>query len=341
MKLSMEQIEKITKGAVRVLKESDGFHFYRFTGEQEEVYEKVKPDFWSKTFSTAGIRMEFKTDSKELFLKAVISEGSSRKYFSFDVFVNGEPVGYLDNFSGVELPEKYNEADLPFGEFEKTFTLGDGEKTVCIYFPWSVKAVIEEIAIDDDATLEPIEAKKKLLVYGDSITHGYDALRPSHRYASQIAEAFGFEEINKAIGGEQFFPELAEQEDDFVPDYIMIAYGTNDWDSVTREVFREHCEGFFDALTKNYPDTPIFALTPVWRKRESEDRVFGSFTDVDPFMREILKPYKNITVISGYEFIPKDISYFADKSVHPNDMGFEHYFTNLYAELKSHIRVKI
>ena len=173
-----------------------------------------------------------------------------------------------------------------------------------------------------------------MLVYGDSITHGYDALRPSNRYASKIADVLGAEEINKAVGGEQFFPELAEQKDELNPDYIMVAYGTNDWDSTTEEIVREHCEGFYSALCKNYPNTPIFALTPVWRKNYSDYRVFGEFNKVEKLMSESLKRFKNITVISGYDLIPKDISYFADRIVHPNDKGFEYYFENLYKEME-------
>lgn len=334
MKLSIEQIRKITKGAVRVQEEKDGVHFYRLTKEQEDVYKNIHPDFYQKTLSTAGVRMEFQTNSKTLFIKAITSESVSRLYFSFDIFVNGELNGYMDNFSNVELPEKYPNAKLPLGTFEKTFLLGEGEKRVCIHFPWSVVSVIEEISLEDGAFVEPVKSEKKMLVYGDSITHGYDALRPSHRYASRIADAIGAEEINKAVGGEQFFPELAEKKDDFVPDYIMVAYGTNDWDSTTEEIVREHCEGFYSALVKNYPNTPIFALTPVWRKNYSDYRVFGEFSKVDKLMRESLKAYKNITVISGFDFIPKDINYYADRVVHPNDAGFEHYFNNLYKEIE-------
>lgn len=334
MKLNIEKIREITKGAVRIEEESDGIHFYRLTKGQEDVYKNIHSEFYQKTLSTAGVRMEFKTDSKTLFMKTKISESISRRYFSFDVFVNGETIGYLDNFSNVELPEKYPNAQLPLGEFQKEFLLGEGEKKVCIYFPWSVVAAIEEIVIDDGAYIEPVKSEKKMLIYGDSITHGYDALRPSNRYASRIADALGVEEINKAVGGEQFFPELAEEKDDFIPDYIMVAYGTNDWDSTTEEIVREHCEGFYSALCKHYPDTPIFALTPVWRKNYCDYRVFGEFSKVEKLMRESLKAFENITVISGYDFIPKDISYFADRVVHPNDKGFEYYFQKLYEEMK-------
>ena len=71
--------------------------------------------------------------------------------------------------------------------------------------------------------------KKRILCFGDSISQGYDALYPSNQYTPQLAKLLDAEEYNKAIGGEIFRPELALARDDFEPEYITVAYGTNDW----------------------------------------------------------------------------------------------------------------
>lgn len=333
MKLHVEQIRDITRGAVRVTEEKDGIHFYRFTEAQEALYKNVKTDFYTKTHATAGIRVEFQTNSKKLEIKANFLSATSRKYFSLDVFVNGELNGYLDNFSNTDLPENYHTAEYEMGRFSKTFSLGEGEKEVCIYFPWSAITVIEEIILDDNAYVKPTKPKKKLLVYGDSITQGYDALRPSHRYPARIADAFNMEEINKALGGDVSCPELAQERDDFNPDYIMVAYGTNDWSICTKETAQQNCEGFYKELCNHYPDTPILTIAPIWRKDFCDFRKFGLFHEMEELIRETVKPYKNIRVISGYGFIPEDENYFSDKYLHPNDAGFEHYFQSLYKEI--------
>ena len=39
-------------------------------------------------------------------------------------------------------------------------------------------------------------------------------------------------------------------------------------------------------------------------------------------IREATAAYQNITVISGFDFVPKDPAYFADQRLHPNDAGF-------------------
>ena len=50
MKLNIETLKKISRGAVRI-EERDGYIcFLRFTKAQEELYKGVKTDFYNKTF---------------------------------------------------------------------------------------------------------------------------------------------------------------------------------------------------------------------------------------------------------------------------------------------------
>ncbi len=337
MKLNFNQIKEIVTGAVRVAENNETIELYRFTQEQEQLYKKTNADFYNKTFSSAGIKLLFKTDSKKLFLKLVTAQGSSRKYFSVDIMADAKAISYLDNFSDITLPHNYTQMDFPLGEFSKAIQLGDGTKTVCIHMPWSTKTSIKEIAIDDDAFVEAIKPKKKLLAYGDSITHGYDALRPSNRYIAKIADALDAEEFNKAIGGERFFPELAKVKDSFVPDYITVAYGTNDWNGIDEGSFEKNCEAFYENISLSYPDSKIFAITPIWRKDMNEERIFGNFEKVDLLIKHTVKDFKNITVVSGFDFVPREERFFADMRLHPNDEGFRYYFENLYDEIKSGI----
>lgn len=333
MKLSFNQIKEITTGAVLVKEEDGMISLKRFTQEQEELYKATCELLYDRTFCTSGIKLLFKTDSKNLFLKVKTIFSSARKYFSVDVFVNGKPIGYIDNFSNIELPQNYTQMEFPLGDFSKKFQLGEGEKTVCVHLPWSVKTLIEEISIDDNAFVKGVKPKKKLLAYGDSITHGFDALRPSNRYISKFADKIGAEEFNKAIGAERFFPELAKLKDAFVPDYITVAYGTNDWNGIEMCTFKEKCKGFYENLIRNYPESKIFAITPIWRKDMNEERVFGAFEDVEKTIRECVKGIENITVISGFDFVPKDEKYYADIRLHPNDEGFECYAEHLYGAI--------
>ena len=229
MKLTLSQIQSITLGASRICEENDGIHFYRFTKEQEDFYAGYREDFHVKTFATSGICLSFRTNSRKLFLEADVAIRSSRSYFSFDLVINGKLSDTLQNFDESTLPRIYCYEDYPSGEVSKEFTLPDGEKEVKLIFPWGASAVIKQILLDDGATIIPVKPAKKLLAFGDSITHGYDALYPSHKYITRLADFLNAEEHNKAIGGEVFTPGLSLLKEDYTPDYITVAYGTNDW----------------------------------------------------------------------------------------------------------------
>ena len=280
MNLTISQIREITIGAVRIEKKENGICFFRFTKQQEELYKNRSSNFYMKTFATSGIQIRFFTNSKTLFLRTEISSGSSRTYFAFEVFVNGAKIDTLDNFSDTDIPPNYSTLKLPHGEFSKKFNLGEGDKEVCIYLPWSVCAVVKELVLDDGSFVKPSKPSKKMLSFGDSITQGYDALYPSKKYISMLANLLDAEEYNKAIGGEVFFPELAAARDDFEPDYITVAYGTNDWNKCTEEEFMRNCKEFFHNLNNSYPNTKIFVITPIWRKDMDESRAFGKFKNV-------------------------------------------------------------
>lgn len=337
MKLSIEIIRAISIGAVEVEEKENGFSFHRFTKEQRDLYEQKKPEHIKKVLAPSGVKLSFRTDSKSFGIKGVTSPGSSRNYFSFDLFVNGEKKDSFNNFSAVtDKPE--NSDEFPFGAFDYKFDLGEGEKTAVLYLPWSAHVTFEEITVDDGAKVEAVKPAKKMLCFGDSITQGYDAAYSSNSYIARLARCLEVEEYNKAIGGEIFWPELASTTEAFKPDLITVAYGTNDWSkSPSLETFKSNCKGFYENLSRNYPDVPIFAVSPIWRKAYLMEKPCGDFRNVHNFFLEIAKNIPNMTVIDGWEFVPQDPELFADKTLHPNDDGFAFYAEGLYRELKKYI----
>ena len=57
-----------------------------------------------------------------------------------------------------------------------------------------------------------------------------------------------------------------------------------------------------------------------------EEREFGRFEDVAPIIEKEASVYDNVSVISGFDFVPRDENMYADLRLHPNDRGFECYF---------------
>ncbi len=340
MKLTTEQLRAATLGA-RVAEENGKPRFDRFSEAEDAFY--IERDaalgrtFHDRVLCSAGVKLVFKTDSETLGLSAEMVKRSSRTYFAFDVAVNGKYLDSLCNFTEETLPEAYAEAPFSLGAFEKEFDLGAGEKTVSVYFPWSAQIQDFSLTLADGASFVPVKPTKRLLVYGDSITQGYDARYPVRRYAARLAEALDAEEINKAIGGEIFCPALAELSNEENIDYITVAYGTNDWSTMSGESFLSDAKAFYSALSKRYPDAKIFAITPIWRKNIEENKPFGPFASVKERISEATKALPNVTLIDGTKLVPEDAALFADLCLHPKDEGFDFYAENLIEKVKVHI----
>lgn len=318
--LTFEQIKSLVHGAA-IIEEGDGkISFFRFTKEQQSLYKRTSTDFYNKTFASSGISLEFDTDSEHLSLSVLVSPGSSRSFFTHSIYVNGERFGELSG----------NVGDVRNVPYTKMFALGKGPKRVKILFPWSVYSALSALQLDDGASASPITKPFKMLMFGDSITQGYDAMRPENAYAIKLSDFLNAEAINKGIAGEQFFAGLGKIKETFKPDLITVAYGTNDWRHATKEKFLPSCKVFFENLRDNYPDVPIVALTPLWRVDINNRQEFGEpLSFVTDYIKQLSFDIPDMTVLDCSDFIPHEAKYYQTDGVHPLDSGFEHYAKNL------------
>ena len=339
MQLTYEQIKAVTNGAVRIVEEDGGLRLWRFTEHQEYLYSQPRPvltkvkNYRPTSTTSAGVRMAFRTNSERLYLRIEVRRGSPRTFFSVDLAIDGKVQDYLDNFGDKPYPQGAPKTPYPLGIYEKTFALGKGEKLVELYFPWSVCTFVQELSLDDGATLTPVKRSKKWLVFGDSITQGYDILRPSRHHIPATANLLDADLTNKGVGGEYFFPPLADSPDDFQPDYITVAYGTNDLVHVDGTHFDEDVKTFFTSLRKHYPNAKIACITPIWRATFDGANNFDTIENLEKRMAAAVADVPGVKVVRGYEFVPQDTALLSDLSTHPNDEGFAHYYENFSKEI--------
>lgn len=346
--LTFAGIASVTQGACRLLRDDTGaVSFRRFSAEQEAFYRKRSADFYRKTFCTSGVRLLFRTDSDTLFLRVYAESKSSRSFFNFDLLIDGVLSGSVGNITDdhhILSPDGtvgdapgMPKGAFPAGTYEKTFALGapgSGEKTVELVFPVLCEGKLLSLALDDGASLIPVKREKVLLAYGDSITHGYDAIHPSQCYAERTARALGYELYNLAIGGEVFCPGLAACGFPVQPDLITVAYGTNDWAHKTRAELFDNCRGFYRNLRDAFPSVPVFALSPVWRGDCGMPTQAGAFADVRELIFETAAALPGVTALDGTDFIPKEPRYYSSDILHPVDEGFAFYADSLVSALR-------
>ena len=325
MKLTFEQIKSAVRGVARV-EEIDGkVNFFRFTAaqdafyaERDAFYAEWNKGFYRKSHATSGVILEFDTDSWTLELSVEVSSGSSRRFTAHSIFADGKRVGQLGSSIAPDLSSEC---------YEGSFDLGIGTKRVKILFAWAACSKLLALTLDDGASFVPVQKEKTVILFGDSITQGYDAEIPENSYASQLVAALDANGINKAIGGEVFCPELATLPDAVTPELITVAYGTNDWSHYG--ALTEDAEAFYRNLRKTYPATPIVAMAPVWRAdcKDHPDR--KDFRLVAEALQKIAAEVENVRFVDCFDFIPQDTTLFSDAYLHPNEEGFRHYIRGL------------
>lgn len=337
MNLSYAEIISAISGVVRSENTEKGIELYRFTKEQESFLKGLSDDVKHKiSRDTAGIVMRFKTDSESLNIKLFVHEQLIRIYFVCDVVCNGKPLESITNSKPKLEPGEVPKPTVEYGEISKSYCFPKGEKVIEIYFPYYRQLSILEISLNDGAVFKPVRREKLMLTYGDSITHGSEAAHPRERYASRMCEYLGADEYCKAIGGDLFRPQEAAFKDDITPDYISVAYGTNDWssDSYTLDGIAANCRQFCENLRQNYPHAPIILITPIWRKDLDLKKLAGDFNALHDALKNAVSNIDNVFVVCGRNLVPEDEECFADRRLHPNSKGFKHYSENLINEIK-------
>ena len=213
-------------------------------------------------------------------------------------------------------------------------SLPDGDKTVEIYFPWSYQTDISEVTIDDGAYISGVYRTNTMICFGDSITHCYDAIHPSLSYTALLGSLLDADEINTGIGGDIFFPALLDKPE-CDPDFITVAYGSNDWCKSTPEEFEANCRGFLSRLEKLYPDSNIFIIAPIWHcKFDTASKLGMTGSEQNAWMREICRDYPTLHYIDGSLLTPNRQEFFTDTAGHPTETCFAVYAAKLYAEIQ-------
>ncbi len=316
--LTFEQIKDITFGAIRIEQQEEGIRFFRGTPKQVKVWSSKRSDLGNRAECTAGIRLDFHTDSQNLSM-TVNRDGK------YDVYING----LLRSQYKMKVGENFSlSLDDPLGH-------PLDYKRVTIYFPCHSRAFVTSVELDDCAKITPHTYDCKMLFIGDSITQGWEASFESLSYPWQVARFFNADIVNQAIGG-TYFCEDAFDLIPFDPDVIIVAYGTNDFVYYkTYDEMREQAKAHLTLISKQYSDKKIFVLSPIWREQR-ENHAMGTFEGCRQIVAEQAEML-GLIHIDGLLLVPPLPVFFKDEYLHPNDLGMSLYAENLIIELKKYL----
>ena len=322
MKLNFETIKTITRGAVRVWEESGIFNFAKCTEKQVDAWYKFGSDVLGyRAKTTTGIRLDFYTDSKTFSFKTASGD-------KFEIRVDGM------------IRERFVRGEDAF--IEKTVKLTDpilkdkDEFRVTLVFPSHSVGSLEYVEIDDGAYCKAVGYKTKMLFIGDSITQGHNSKYDSLSYAWRTVQYFDADAVINGIGGAYYMPESFDAID-FDPDTVILAYGTNDACKFDYAVMKEKTVGYLDLVKEHYGDKNVIVISPIWRARDT-GAVMGEDFENKRKMVEDEAQKRGFYVVQGLKLVPPLADLYADKYLHPNDLGFGVYAENLIKEISAIVK---
>lgn len=331
--LSLEQIRTITHGAMEITEENGAFALKRFPTNQMKGEYPEKNFFGYHAEALASIRFDFITDATSLSFEYCNTWNFTfRPLFFFTLYIDGLVFDQKGYFS---VPKKVGEvlAEEEDGKIE--FSLPEGRKRVSLYFPELFHLHIRNVELSEGASIESYHYKGVLLAFGDSITQGHDVEFMGMDYIDQFARALDLDLHNFAIAGSGFRPEYIMHGAFPKPDLITVAFGTNDFRHYSGEKFAAQMSGFFEELRKEFPDTPVIVILPLWRRIEGNIYENGSLQSVRDRIRAEALRYEKMFFVNGPEIVPHHPSFFRDPSpLHPNDLGHSSYALHLLNEVR-------
>lgn len=325
-KLSNENLRTLTVGAVRIEEEDGLLQFFKYTDEQMEGFgpwRKISP-----CTCTTGVKFDFYTNSKNV----AVSFAAAGKY---EIWLDG----LLRH--ALVVGENEGEGDIVVGErFETPITDAFGktknECRVTLYFPSHSVGVINYLELDEGAYSRRYEYSRRFLIIGDSLTQGWNSDYDSLSYANRLCRTFDAEGIIQGRGGSCYVPATMTKLENFEPDVVVVAYGTNDYVRIkSYEEYRKNVREYHDRLAECYGDKKIFIISPIWRRLPSPNSNLD-FCECREIIKDEAERHGFIH-IDGARLVPPIEEDFFTDGLHLTDLGFSMYSENLTAELIKYI----
>lgn len=331
MKTDIENLRKITLGALRI-NENDGLYsFHRFGRELEAYHCNRGETVKTRALSTSNIKLEFYTKGGTVSFDYEITPGVAREYYSVDLTVDG-----IYRYSVSK--NVHTDADC----FLYEIPYSGEEKRVTVYFPTTACLKLKNLVIPDD--FKPHRRKNKILVLGDSLYQGYHPNHFQNTCMNILSDELDADMINQSIGGDCFNKDNIERVE-FDADFIIVGYGVNDW-ACGRFKNGEDADAYVERLVSIYPSKRIVLVLPadndlLEKKKKNDDLLFEnegggvlSFEDVRNVLRRIASKYENVITLNAKNYKQQYPESFYSDNVHLTDLGNIIFANNMIKDIK-------
>ncbi len=288
----------------------------------KSVAEKVNDGVKELYVHTAGGRVRFATNSKEIAIKAQMHSICRFPHFTlagsagFDIYIekDGEDIYYKTFMPPYDITDGYeSKIVFPTAEMRKitiNFPLYSGVNKLYIG--------LCENSISERA--EDYKTEKPIVFYGSSITQGGCASRPGNSYEAIFSRVLNCNYINLGFSG-------SARGEDEIAQYIkgieMSAFVYDyDYNAPNAEHLKKTHKRMFDTVRKAQSNLPILILSrPKFHLTEDDEKCFEIIKETYESAKN--GGDKNVFFLSGKDLIGEEIAeIFSVDDCHPNDCGF-------------------
>jgi len=183
-----------------------------------------------------------------------------------------------------------------------------------------------EIGLDNDAVVEfarPFAVAAPVVFYGTSITQGGSASRPGMTYQAILGRKLNLDHVNLGFSGSgKGEAAVARAVAEIKAAAFVLDFAQNNG---TVESLAKVYDPFIGILRERHPDTPIVAITPIYRAIElTGSQVNEQMRDLirKVVSRRIAEGDGHLQLVEGTDLLGTSrVDGLVDGS-HPNDLGF-------------------
>ena len=304
--------------------------------------------------TTAGIVVEFETDSREVALEVSV-DAEPRGTRSVLEMVDRASTSGAQPHDGLSADIDGRHVWLGMPEQNERFvTLQlDGHdpedalglqplpgmartRHVRIWLPALRGCIVREV-LGDGSFVRPVPKRKNLLVLGDSIAQGFVSGDPARSWPALLAVRQGLDLVNQGVGGQVFQPgSLFGLAGAIDPGRIIVAYGGNYRyePCVARRVSLD-IRSYLAELTRLWANVPTHVLTPIWHDELAwPSHAMSCHEQVPDLIATHVASHDQMTLVEGLELLEHDPELFADGCEHPNERGCRQIATRLNAVMR-------
>lgn len=226
----------------------------------------------------AGARIELETDTTELELEVMLTrltvEPAEASPAGFDLVVDGDVVASRQSQAGrvIKFDPATQRLDLVPGD---PTTIHFGELLGCagsrveVWLPHTAVVELRAVRVSNGASATPVfwSDRPRWVHYGSSVSHCFEADRPTGTWPAVTARLMGLDLQNLAVAGNCMLDQhVARTIRDLDAAAISLKVGVNivGDDTMRERTFIPALHGFLDTVRDGHPTTPIAVVTPIY-----------------------------------------------------------------------------